>query len=134
MERKTTLAIVDDDKIFQLITLKTLRTLEHVGNIWQFYDGEEALEYIQQHLDEPDALPDMILLDINMPVTDGWTFLNDYKELQSKVSKSITIHMVSSSIDPKDIERAGKSPLVKEYIMKPIAKEKIQAIIQEQRG
>jgi CheY-like chemotaxis protein len=131
MQNKIQIAIVDDDKIFQLITNKTLHTIDQVSHIWQFYNGEEALVYLQDHAGQPDALPDIILLDINMPVVDGWTFLKDYVDLHDQLSKSISIHMVSSSIDPKDIERAKTTPLVQEYIIKPISKDKILEVIRQ---
>jgi CheY-like chemotaxis protein len=131
MQNKIQIAIVDDDKIFQLITNKTLNTIEQVGHIWQFYNGEEALMYLQDHAAQPDQLPDILLLDINMPVVDGWTFLKDYFPLHNQLSKPISIHMVSSSIDPKDIERAQGTPLVQEYIIKPISKDKILDVIRQ---
>lgn len=131
MQNKIQIAIVDDDKIFQLITNKTLNTIEQVGQIWQFYNGEEALVYLQDHAAQPELLPDIILLDINMPVVDGWTFLKDYEPLLPSLSKTISIHMVSSSIDPKDIERANGILLVQEYIIKPITKDKILDVIRQ---
>lgn len=131
MQNKIQIAIVDDDKIFQLITNKTLNTIEQVGQIWQFYNGEEALVYLQDHAAQPNLLPDIILLDINMPVVDGWTFLKDYEPLFPSLSKTISIHMVSSSIDPKDIERANGISLVQEYIIKPITKDKILDVIRQ---
>lgn len=131
MQNKIQIAVVDDDKIFQLITNKTLITIEQVGQVWQFYNGEEALVYLQEHASEPAQLPDIILLDINMPVVDGWTFLKDYRDLHHQLSKPISIHMVSSSIDPKDIERAKATPLVQEYIIKPITKDKILDVIRQ---
>jgi CheY-like chemotaxis protein len=131
MQNKIQIAVIDDDKIFQLITNKTLHTIEQVGRVWQFYNGEEALIYLQDHAAQADELPDIILLDINMPVVDGWTFLKDYLPLHGKLCKPISIHMVSSSIDPKDIERAGEISLVQEYIIKPINKDKILDVIRQ---
>ena len=131
MQNKIQIAVVDDDKIFQLITNKTLNTIELVSKVLQFYNGEEALIYLQEHSGEPDLLPDVILLDINMPVVDGWTFLKDYVDLQPQLSKSISIHMVSSSIDPKDIERANGNTTVQEYIIKPVTKDKLINVIQQ---
>ena len=129
MQNKIQVAVVDDDKIFQLITNKTLNTIEEVGRVLQFYNGEEALIYLQEHAGQPDELPDVILLDINMPVVDGWTFLKDYADLYDQLSKAISIHMVSSSIDPKDIERAGAESIVREYIIKPITKDKLVEVV-----
>jgi len=131
MQNKIQIAVVDDDKIFQLITNKTLNTIEQVSKVLQFYNGEEALIYLQEHAGEPDLLPDVILLDINMPVVDGWTFLKDYVAFEEQLSKSISIHMVSSSIDPKDIERATSNTTVQEYIIKPVTKDKLIDVIKQ---
>jgi two-component system, chemotaxis family, chemotaxis protein CheY len=131
MQNKIQIAVVDDDKIFQLITYKTLNTIELVSRVWQFNNGEEALIYLQDNAGKPEELPDIILLDINMPVVDGWTFLKDYMDIHGGLSKEISIHMVSSSIDPKDIERAKITPYVQEYIIKPIAKDKILDVIRQ---
>lgn len=131
MQNKIQIAVVDDDKIFQLITNKTLNTIDLVSKVWQFYNGEEALLYLQDHAGEPDLLPDIILLDINMPVVDGWTFLKDYLDLNPRLSKDISVYMVSSSIDPKDIQRANSTPLVQEYMIKPISKDRILDVIRQ---
>lgn len=129
MQNKIQVAVVDDDKIFQLITNKTLSTITEVDRVQQFYNGEEALIYLQENAGLPDKLPDVILLDINMPVVDGWSFLKDYADIHDQLSKSISIYMVSSSIDPKDIERANSTPMVREYIIKPIAKDKLVEVV-----
>ena len=129
MQNKIQVAVVDDDKIFQLITNKTLSTITEVDRVQQFYNGEEALIYLQENAGLPDKLPDVILLDINMPVVDGWSFLKDYADIHDQLSKSISIYMVSSSIDPKDIERASSTPMVREYIIKPIAKDKLVEVV-----
>ena len=64
--------------------------------------------------------PDVILLDINMPVMDGWDFLEWFKEYKSHFPKPISIFMVSSSIDRRDIEKAKSYAEVKDYISKPL--------------
>jgi len=62
---------------------------------------------------------------------DGWTFLKDYVAFEEQLSKSISIHMVSSSIDPKDIERATSNTTVQEYIIKPVTKDKLIDVIKQ---
>jgi two-component system, chemotaxis family, chemotaxis protein CheY len=118
------IALVDDDKIFQLTAFKTLKATAITDSILQFENGEEALQFLRNHTADPESLPDYIFLDINMPRTDGWMFLDDYENLKTKFSKAIQIYMVSSSIDTRDIERARKNVNVKDYIMKPVTREK----------
>jgi two-component system, chemotaxis family, chemotaxis protein CheY len=118
------IALVDDDKIFQLTASKTLKATAITDSILQFENGEEALKFLREHITDTDSLPDYIFLDINMPMIDGWMFLDDYENLKNKFSKPISIYMVSSSIDTRDIERARKNVNVKDYIVKPVTRDK----------
>lgn len=121
MRSMPVVALVDDDAIFQFITIRTIQNIPFQSPILQFSNGEEALKHMNKHADSPDQLPDIILLDINMPLIDGWMFLDAFDELKNKLSKPICIYMISSSIDPSDINRAKENPNVKDYLIKPIA-------------
>lgn len=123
------IALVDDDKIFQLTASKTLKATALTDSILQFENGEEALKFLRQHTSNPEVLPDYIFLDINMPMIDGWMFLEDYENLKEKFSKPISIYMVSSSIDTRDIERAKKNINVKDYITKPVTRDKFIEVL-----
>jgi len=123
------IALVDDDKIFQLTSAKIIRSLNLAHDILQFGNGEEALHYLRDNADVSDNLPDYIFLDINMPYVDGWMFLADYATLKTKLNKSISIFMISSSIDPRDIIRAQNNLDVREYIIKPVSPEKFKELV-----
>jgi CheY-like chemotaxis protein len=126
MQPKTPIiALVDDDKVFQLTTLRTIQAAKLTDKILQFENGEEALSYLKQHASETDTLPDYIFLDINMPFVDGWMFLEDFASLKMGIKKDISIYMVSSSIDPRDVNRAKGNKDVREYIIKPVSREKL---------
>ncbi len=118
------IALVDDDKIFQLTAMKTIKATAITDAVLQFENGEDALQFIRENSANSDSLPDYIFLDINMPLIDGWMFLEDYDSLKQSLSKPINIYMVSSSIDPRDIERAKKNQNVKGYVVKPVTREK----------
>ena len=122
-------ALVDDDKVFQLIATKSISATHLTKNILQFSNGLEAIEYIQSHISDARALPDVIFLDINMPIIDGWMFMEDYVNLKSKFTKPIRIYMVSSSIDPRDIERARSMSDINEYVIKPISQDKFRDLL-----
>lgn len=125
METKTPIiALVDDDHIFQLTASRTLKSTNIQHKILQFENGEEALNFIRDNVNHSENLPDYIFLDINMPYVDGWMFLEDYSSLKGKLDKPISIFVVSSSIDPRDMSRAQKDSNVKEYVSKPVTKEK----------
>jgi two-component system, chemotaxis family, chemotaxis protein CheY len=129
MTKHPRIALIDDDEIFQFITSRLIERANLAQELKQFYNGDSALHYLNSHADLVDELPDIILLDINMPVIDGWMFLDEFKIIADKLDKVITIYMVSSSIAPEDINRAKSNPLVKDYLVKPVSMETLQAVL-----
>jgi CheY-like chemotaxis protein len=94
--------IVDDDPIHQQIANIMIRRQGIGENVKTFSDAQDTLDYLKKHQHEPDLLPDLILLDLNMPVMDGWEFLKDYAGFYENLSKEIGIFVLTSSIDDKD--------------------------------
>jgi CheY-like chemotaxis protein len=123
------IALVDDDKIFQLTSARMIEALDLSRKILQFSNGEEALQYLKSYADDSDNLPDFIFLDINMPYVDGWMFLADYAIIKDSLKKDIQIFMISSSIDQRDILRAQKNSDVRDYIVKPVSPEKFRDLV-----
>ncbi|MCI0751983.1 MAG: response regulator [Flammeovirgaceae bacterium] len=128
-DQRPVIALVDDDSIFQLIATRTIKGANLTERILQFPNGADALKYLEINFDQPDRLPDILLLDINMPYVDGWMFLEDFEKIKSKLGKEIAIYMVSSSIDPEDINRAKRNKLVSDYIVKPVSKETFARLV-----
>jgi CheY-like chemotaxis protein len=120
MKSKNTICIVDDDEIFQFITKKSFERLKRSDEIVLFSNGEKAIHYIQEILEQNQPLPDVIFLDINMPIMDGWDFIAEFSKINLSDQKKPVIYMVSSSIDDKDLFKARSLPIVKDYITKPI--------------
>jgi two-component system, chemotaxis family, chemotaxis protein CheY len=125
------IALIDDDKIFQLTASKTIKASQLTDQVLQFENGEDAMRYLKDHIAEAANLPDYIFLDINMPFMDGWMFLEDYAVLKPSLAKPMTIYMVSSSIDPRDINRAKNNRDVAEYVIKPVSREKFRELLQK---
>ena len=121
--------VIDDDDIYQFTIAVTLRSIPAVGSTSTFSDGAEALEYIVVHQNDEDKLPDIIFLDINMPVMDGFQFMEEFVELLPSLKKSIKVYMVSSSMDPKDIKRAKRIDEISDYLIKPLNSADIKEII-----
>lgn len=124
------IALVDDDKIFQLTAFKTILATELTNQILQFENGEDALIFLKENQEDAQRLPDYIFLDINMPFVDGWMFLDDFSRLKSNLAKPMIIYMVSSSIDPRDMNRARSNANVKDYVIKPVTREKFIELLQ----
>jgi CheY-like chemotaxis protein len=88
----------------------------------------DALEYIQDSQDDPESLPELIFLDINMPEMSGFDFLDEYKKFPEAIKKKCIIIMLSSSLHPEDRERALESPYVYKFVSKPINADKLEEL------
>jgi len=131
MNNPINICIVDDDDIYQFTVVKTLELLEFEKNILSFSDGEEALAFLVNNLNKNQKLPDVIFLDINMPIMDGFQFMEEYGKIKSQLGKKTVIYMVSSSVDPVDIERAKRISDVSDYIIKPIEPGKLKSVMEK---
>lgn len=121
--------LVDDDPIFVFALSKMLKRLELFSEITVFENGKAALDAIEQ---EPTHLPDVIFLDLNMPIMDGWQFLERIEE--SHVIDDLEILVLSSTVDPSDIERLGKHSKIKTFMPKPITLDKLRHIFDTEAG
>ncbi|SKB53085.1 Response regulator receiver domain-containing protein [Salegentibacter holothuriorum] len=131
MGQKVELAcIIDDDKIYVNLVKKIIEIKKLSNNLLIFKNGKEALDHFKLILENAseEILPDIIFLDINMPIMDGWEFLNEFIKIKNIFDKKITLYVVSSSIDPRDLERAKSFNLVTDYLIKPIELKKFEKI------
>ena len=133
MGQKVELAcIIDDDKIYVNLVKKIIEIKHLSENLLIFKNGLEALEYFKVILTNmsEEKLPDIIFLDLNMPVMDGWEFLGEFIKIKNNFDKKITLYVVSSSIDPRDLERAKSFNMVTDYLIKPIELKKFEQIFE----
>lgn len=131
MPKKLNIAIVDDDEIYSYIILRTLQASEISKRNMVFINGEQALHFIVKNMNNESELPDVILLDMNMPKMDGFDFIKEYVKLVPQITKKTSVFMISSSINPLDIERARGTPGIMEYISKPIIPDRLIRTITE---
>ncbi len=124
MEKKSIelACIIDDDNIYVNLIKKIIETKALCESLIIFNDGKQSIDYFEallQNLDK-ERIPDIIFLDLNMPVMDGWQFLERFTKIKNKFGKVITLYIVSSSIYPEDINRAKSLETVEDYLIKPV--------------
>ena len=113
--------VIDDDVIYQTIIKKLIYKSGAYSEHFSFPNGNEAISTLKKTLeDNSNNLPDIILLDINMPVLDGWEFMDEFQTLKSKINKKINIFIVSSSIAVEDKNKAETYGEIMRYMSKPV--------------
>ncbi len=125
---KKVIWVVDDDAIYQIIVNKIIQRSEIFSAISSFKNGKDAIDTLQNSLDNNELLPDLILLDINMPVMDGWEFMEEMGFLKSQINKQINIYIVSSSIAIEDKNKSKTYPDILGYLSKPITTDDLRMI------
>lgn len=123
------IAVVDDDMIHLFTTKKMLQLTGYKGEIISFKNGEEALDGLSK-IDNQNDFPEVIFLDINMPILDGWGFLKNFAN-KVPLHSYTKIYLVTSSIDPADQEKVKSFPEVKVFITKPFTKEGLEQIYKD---
>src|SRR5579872_2264795 len=114
---------VDDDSFNNLLCSMIIEdTLGHV-DITTFTKPEEGLAFIENV-----KSPTVLFLDINMPMINGWEFLERYEKFSEKVKMNVSIYILSSSLDRRDKDRANANKYVKGFISKPLESEIITLI------
>src|ERR1700712_4556794 len=96
------LLIVDDNPLEHLITEIMVRESKIFEHISHSMEADIAIADLERNIDKADVLPDVIFLDLNMPVFNGWDFIDKFEELYPTLKKQIDIYIVSSSIDTGD--------------------------------
>jgi len=132
MKKIKSLYVIDDDKIYHFL-LKHLLKQNGIDVESRFFsNGQDAIDFMKQN--ENVDLPDLILLDVNMPIMDGWQFLDEFKELRPNVDNPPIIYVISSSNNEVDINKAKDyNGAIKDYFLKPICKDDLDKIFIEKK-
>ncbi|MFD2036618.1 response regulator [Belliella marina] len=124
--------LVDDDPVINILNSKFLRRAGYLHKIWKFEDGKDAFQYLHHIVEAQKGIvnknPVLVLLDLNMPVFNGWDFLGRYNDLDENIKKNFRIVVLSSSSNQEDIDKINGNKNVFGYIIKPFSIASIDAI------
>ncbi|MEC4048653.1 response regulator [Flavobacterium sp. SUN046] len=133
MKKLNCILLIDDDEGTNFLNKFIIEKTGIAEKVDTVYNGKEALEYLTNtgkysHRGSEYSQPALIILDINMPIMDGWEFINAYNNLDDNQKGEIVIVMLSTSENPDDIERAQKLTSISEFRNKPLTIDIIEEI------
>jgi CheY-like chemotaxis protein len=120
--------LIDDNDIDNFINERMITTNYFSSQVVVKNSGEAALKYLIENAENENFLPQLIFLDLNMPVMDGFAFLAEFEKLPQKIRNNSKVVVLSSSISPEDIDRASTNAFVVKYINKPLNEKYLSAI------
>jgi CheY-like chemotaxis protein len=122
--------LVDDDPIINLVHRKFLEKAGPFDTITVTNSAVKALDMLREWDVSGERQPDLLLLDIMMPILDGFGFLKKFEDLPESVTSKVRIVMLTSSLDPRDKEKSVESPHVVGFIDKPLDKFKLEQLVE----
>lgn len=128
MEYKKRVMIVDDNVIDQMITSRILKVNYTYGEIVTMMSAAEALDYLDDHINEPALLPNLILLDLDMPSINGFGFLERFNKYANSIKMICSIVVLTASQVENDIARVKSHPDVVKLIAKPLDKDSLTLV------
>ena len=121
--------IIDDNEIDQLVTGKLLQTKLGATRILTFNNGKEGLDWMEQNSNTDLAI--ILFLDIKMPVMNGFEFMEKFKALNENIKRRTLIFMLSSTLDPEEIERAIRYEHVDTILEKPLSIDQLSNLMDQ---
>jgi len=132
MENKLNcILLIDDDEAVNFIHTKVIAKSNCAHGVAVARNGEEALEFLTTKKDEKYPQPDLIFLDINMPVMNGWEFLEEYEKLTLEQKGKELVVMLTTSLNPDDKKKARKIAHIDKFYSKPLDLEQLNIILEK---
>ncbi|QLG45571.1 response regulator [Costertonia aggregata] len=129
MRKLDTSCIIDDDPIFIYGTKRIMKEVDFCNDILVYNNGQDAIDGLNELTSQGKELPSVIFLDLNMPIMNGWEFLDDFTKIPNHNREKVTVYIISSSVDPRDLERIKDYEVVNNYILKPISPKDLENIL-----
>lgn len=120
--------LIDDNEIDNFINERIINTSGFAEKVIVKISTDEALEHLKGCEQNPAVTPPVIFLDLNMPVKDGFAFLEEFNKLSDEVKSRCKVVVLSASISPDDINKASANPYVIRYLNKPLSEKYLEAI------
>lgn len=117
--------VIDDSHFDRLIARKVIQLSRFAEEVITIDTALGGIDYLNSNMDNPEEIPEIIFLDIRMPMVDGFGFLKKFENRPKLLHEKCKIYMLSSSLDPEDIKRANKCKYVHGFISKPLSEEKL---------
>lgn len=127
---KKSVLIIDNDPIYRTISQRIIEKLGLAETIFVEKNGYTAIQFLSNVIENSSPLPQIILLDIEMPVMNGWEFMDEYCKFENTLLAEIEIYIVSSSISQVDKDKANTYSEIKGFISKPLTIETLKSILQ----
>ena len=121
--------LVDDNDTDNFLSKKVIEHAHFANKILIKNTGKSALEYLRENQYFPDRLPDIIFLDINMPIVDGFVFLFEYESFPSQIHEKCRVVILSSSNNTRDINQFLNNQFVTQFLSKPLSEKSLKALL-----
>lgn len=128
---KKSVLIIDNDPIYRTISQKIIEKIDLAEAVFVEKNGYTAIQFIRYAIENNLPLPQIIFLDIEMPIMNGWEFMDEYCKLENNLLSNIIIYIVSSSISQVDKDKAKTYTEIKGFISKPLTIETLKSILSE---
>ena len=131
MKRLHTILLVDDDAPTLFLNKLVIEDLDCTDRVLPAENGRQAIDMLTEKIDDEFLCPDLILLDINMPIINGWEFMDKYQTLSAEQKAKIVVVMVTTSLNPDDRSRAESIEDIKDFVSKPLDEITLKDIIEK---
>jgi CheY-like chemotaxis protein len=133
VSKHKTIMLIDDNDIDNFINEKLVKAYYFAENVYVHTSTKSALEFLKNievtlHEIPTDLIPSHILLDINMPILDGFHFLEEFDRFETGLKDKIKIVMLTTSLNPMDIEKSKNYKSVIKFIHKPLTEEELSSL------